>query len=172
MFRAYPDLPYRSQVHPVSVTRFPSFRSQTLENLSRYLWKKRFLSNPAPGENLLSGNLVMETGCSIERDMLRGRSAVRDLHRPTRADLKNLKLRQIHNFFQTSPLETAIGTRGSAGHFDKDSQRYVQDFLLQWFSKYLDRILRFVCSHFRENEIRMVFGRGRKMTVHAMRTHI
>ena len=26
-------------------------------------WKKRFLSNPAPGENILSGNLVMETGC-------------------------------------------------------------------------------------------------------------
>ena len=25
--------------------------------------KKRFLSNPAPGENILSGNLVMETGC-------------------------------------------------------------------------------------------------------------
>ena len=27
--------------------------------------QKRFLSNPAPGENLLSGNLVMETGCTI-----------------------------------------------------------------------------------------------------------
>ena len=27
--------------------------------------QKRFLSNPAPGENLLSGNLVMETGCII-----------------------------------------------------------------------------------------------------------
>ena len=51
-------------VHPVSITRFPSFRTQTLENLSRYLWKKRFLSNPDPGENLVSGNLVMETGCS------------------------------------------------------------------------------------------------------------
>ena len=25
--------------------------------------KKRFLSNPDPGENLVSGNLVMETGC-------------------------------------------------------------------------------------------------------------
>ena len=24
-----------------------------------------FLSNPAPGENILSGNLVMETGCII-----------------------------------------------------------------------------------------------------------
>ena len=24
---------------------------------------KTYLSNPAPGENLLSGNLVMETGC-------------------------------------------------------------------------------------------------------------
>ena len=26
--------------------------------------QQRFLSNPAPGEHLLSGNLVMETGCS------------------------------------------------------------------------------------------------------------
>ena len=26
--------------------------------------KKTYLSNPAPGENLLSGNLVKETGCS------------------------------------------------------------------------------------------------------------
>ena len=51
-------------VHPVSVTRFPSFRTQPLENLSHYLWTHGFLSNPAPGENLLSGNLVMETGCS------------------------------------------------------------------------------------------------------------
>ena len=25
--------------------------------------KKRFLSNPDPGENLVSGNLVMENGC-------------------------------------------------------------------------------------------------------------
>ena len=50
-------------VHPVSVTRFPSFRTQPLENLSHYLRKKGFLSNPDPGENLLSGNLVMETGC-------------------------------------------------------------------------------------------------------------
>ena len=52
-------------LHPVSVRRFPSFRTQPLENLSRYQWKQRFLSNPAPGENLLSGNLVMETtGCT------------------------------------------------------------------------------------------------------------
>ena len=26
--------------------------------------QKRFLSNPGPGENLVSGNLVMETGCT------------------------------------------------------------------------------------------------------------
>ena len=50
-------------IHPVSIRRFPSFRTQPLENLSHYLRKKTFLSNPAPGENLLSGNLVMETGC-------------------------------------------------------------------------------------------------------------
>ena len=28
-------------------------------------WNKWFLSNPAPGENLLSGNIVMETGCIL-----------------------------------------------------------------------------------------------------------
>ena len=50
-------------LHPVSVRRFPSFRTQPLENFSRYLWTHGFLSNPAPGENLVSGNLVMETGC-------------------------------------------------------------------------------------------------------------
>ena len=27
--------------------------------------EKKYLSNPAPGENLLSGNLVMETGCIL-----------------------------------------------------------------------------------------------------------
>ena len=29
--------------------------------------KKTYLSHPAPGENLLSGNLVMETGCISNR---------------------------------------------------------------------------------------------------------
>ena len=52
-------------LHPVSVTRFPSFRTQTLENLSHYLRTDGFLSNPDPGENLVMENLVMETGCSI-----------------------------------------------------------------------------------------------------------
>ena len=33
---------------------------------SHYLWTNGFLSNPAPGENLLSGNLVMETGCTMQ----------------------------------------------------------------------------------------------------------
>ena len=32
--------------------------------LRHYLWTNGFLSNPAPGENLLSGNLVTETGCT------------------------------------------------------------------------------------------------------------
>ena len=50
-------------VHPVSITRFPSFRTQPLENLSVDSVKNGFQSNPAPGENLESGNLVMETGC-------------------------------------------------------------------------------------------------------------
>ena len=48
-------------VHPVSITRFPSFRTQTLENLSVDSVKDGFLSNPDPGENLVSGNLVLET---------------------------------------------------------------------------------------------------------------
>ena len=51
-------------LHPVSITRLPSFRTQTLENLSRYLCTNGFLSNPDPGENLVRGNLIMETGCS------------------------------------------------------------------------------------------------------------
>ena len=51
-------------VHLVSVTRFPSFRTQPLENLSVGSVTNGFLSNPAPGENLESGNLVMETGCT------------------------------------------------------------------------------------------------------------
>ena len=52
----------RSILHPVSVRRFPSFRTQPLENLSIDSVTNGFLSNPAPGENILSGNLVMETG--------------------------------------------------------------------------------------------------------------
>ena len=58
-----PSIEPRYPVHPVSVTRFPSFRTQPLENLSIDSVTKGFLSNPAPGENLESGNLVMETGC-------------------------------------------------------------------------------------------------------------
>ena len=51
-------------VHPVSITRFASFRTQPLESLSVDSVQKTHLSNPAPGENLESGNLVMETGCT------------------------------------------------------------------------------------------------------------
>ena len=57
---------FDSSIHPVSVRRFPSFRTQPLENLTPLPMKNGFLSNPAPGENLLSGNLVMETGCSLD----------------------------------------------------------------------------------------------------------
>ena len=39
-------------VRPVSVTRFPSFRTQTLESLSLHLRTNGLLSNPDPGENL------------------------------------------------------------------------------------------------------------------------
>ena len=102
-----------SGLHPVSITRFPSFRTQPPESLSHYPWKKSscvvsyaidiiivfityhnspytrspsqdfrlfgprpwkvlatayetngFLSNPDPGESLVSGNLAMETRCS------------------------------------------------------------------------------------------------------------
>ena len=47
----------------IYIYRFPSFRTQTLESLSHYLWTNGLLSNPGPGENLVRGNLVMETGC-------------------------------------------------------------------------------------------------------------
>ena len=57
--------PRRVLLHPVSVRRFPSFRTQPLENLSVDSVTNDFLSNPDPGENLLSGNLVMETGCRL-----------------------------------------------------------------------------------------------------------
>ena len=35
-------------LHPVSITRFPSFRTQTLENLSHYLWTKTISEQPRP----------------------------------------------------------------------------------------------------------------------------
>ena len=35
-------------LHPVSVTRFPSFRTQTLENLSHYLLQKTMSEQPRP----------------------------------------------------------------------------------------------------------------------------
>ena len=57
---------YLRVLHPVSITRFPSFRTQPLEHISADSVNKHgFLSNPAPGEDLLSGNLVMETGCKV-----------------------------------------------------------------------------------------------------------
>ena len=55
----------RNRLHPVFITRFPSFRTQPLESLSIDSVKNGFLRSPAPGENLESGNLVMETGCII-----------------------------------------------------------------------------------------------------------
>ena len=67
-------------IHPVSVRRFPSFRTQPLESLSHYIWTNIFLCNPAPGENLLSGNLVMETRCSFPRTG-EGRGASRWHHK-------------------------------------------------------------------------------------------
>ena len=61
--RGGPHPPRPPCLHPVSLGRFPSFRTQPLEKLTPLPMKKTYLSNPAPGENLLSGNLVMETGC-------------------------------------------------------------------------------------------------------------
>ena len=60
-------------IHPVSVTRFPSFRTQPLENLSHYLWTNGFLSNPAPGENLERGILLWRQGVHICRRQRQGR---------------------------------------------------------------------------------------------------
>ena len=42
-------------IHPVSVTRFPSFRTQTLENLSRYLWNKWVPEQPRPWRKSCEG---------------------------------------------------------------------------------------------------------------------
>ena len=49
---------YAIHIHPVPVRRFPSSRTQPLENLTRLPMNNGFLSDPAPGENILSGNLV------------------------------------------------------------------------------------------------------------------
>ena len=52
------------KLHPVSVRRFPSFRTRPLEKVLATTYEQNnFMSNPAPGENIISGNLVMETGC-------------------------------------------------------------------------------------------------------------
>ena len=39
-------------IHPVSVRRFPSFRTQPLESLSHYLWKKTISEQPCPWRKL------------------------------------------------------------------------------------------------------------------------
>ena len=53
----------------LSCTRSPSqdfrlFGPRPWKILATTYEQKRFLSNPDPGENLVSGNLVMETGCT------------------------------------------------------------------------------------------------------------
>ena len=58
--KALPNQPY---------TRSPSqdfrlFGPRPWKVLAATYEKKRFLSNPDPGENLVRGNLVMETGCT------------------------------------------------------------------------------------------------------------
>ena len=50
-------------VHPVSITRFPLRRLSPGAGLLRYVCTNGFLSNADPGESLVRGNLVMETGC-------------------------------------------------------------------------------------------------------------
>ena len=68
VWRETPDVTTRkvtTELHPVSITRFLFVRTQTLESLSVDSVTNGFLSNPDPGENLVSGNLVMETGCNM-----------------------------------------------------------------------------------------------------------
>ena len=55
------------------------FGPSTWTILRHYLCTNGFLSNPAPGENLLSGNLVMETGCIHTPHT----PATDDCHKPT-----------------------------------------------------------------------------------------
>ena len=50
-----PMLYFDVEIHPVSVTRFPSFRTQTLENLSRYLWNKWVPEQPRPWRKSCDG---------------------------------------------------------------------------------------------------------------------
>ena len=45
----------RCFIHPVSVTRFPCFRTQTLESLSRYLWNKWVPAQPRPWRESCDG---------------------------------------------------------------------------------------------------------------------
>ena len=53
-------------VHPIPITRFRSFRTQPLDNLSAAVKlpiKQRFLGNPTLGTDLVRENIVMGTGC-------------------------------------------------------------------------------------------------------------
>ena len=53
-----------SEIHPVSVRRFPSFRTQPLESLTPLPMNKWISEQPSPWRtSSKSGNLVMETGC-------------------------------------------------------------------------------------------------------------
>ena len=51
-------------LHPVSVRRFPVFSDPAPGTSYATTYEQIYLSNPAPGENTISGNLVMETGCT------------------------------------------------------------------------------------------------------------
>ena len=53
-------LPSAKPLHPVSVRRFPSFRTQPLENVKPLPMSKWVPEQPSPWRNLLSGNPVME----------------------------------------------------------------------------------------------------------------
>ena len=59
----------RCRLRAASYTRSPSqdfrlFGPSPWKILATAYETNGFLSNPAPGENLVSGNLVMETGCN------------------------------------------------------------------------------------------------------------
>ena len=89
---------YYAMLHPVSVRRFPSFRTQPLEHLSVDSVNNGFLSNPAPGEDLPSGSLVMETGCRGHPGGQAG-ALQRRLRRPGRGRPRRRRAPQPKNLF-------------------------------------------------------------------------
>ena len=98
-------------VHPVSVRRFPSFRTQPLENLTPLPMtkKNRFLSNPAPGENLLSGNLLWRPG--VSRKTAAAEMGLKDGSLPMIVTICKHKVRHNNNYtyrYPSMPLSSIL----------------------------------------------------------------